>query len=105
MATASTDRWRRRSRTWRRRSPRSPAGMASSRTLTGRRIQHRVKAFLNDSATMTLFIGYQEQGRRGYAIQQGATEAPIDGQKDRVNCKVRTISGFSAQADGHEVGE
>ena len=52
---------------------------------------------------MLLFIGYQGQGSLGYAIQHGATEARIDGQVYPVRCNVRSISGFSAHADEHEL--
>ncbi|TME33026.1 MAG: MBL fold metallo-hydrolase [Chloroflexi bacterium] len=77
--------------------------VASSGMLTGGRILHHLKDFLPDPASMLLFIGYQGQGSLGYAIQHGAKEARIDGQKFPVNCKVRSISGFSAHADEHEL--
>jgi len=77
--------------------------IASSGMLTGGRILHHLKDFLPDPASMLLFIGYQGQGSLGYAIQHGATEARIDGQLYPVRCKVRSISGFSAHADEHEL--
>ena len=77
--------------------------VASSGMLTGGRILHHLKDFLPDPASMLLFIGYQGQGSLGYAIQHGATEARIDGQVYPVRCKVRSISGFSAHADEHEL--
>ena len=77
--------------------------VASSGMLTGGRILHHLKDFLPDPASMLLFIGYQGQGSLGYAIQHGAKEARIDGQMYPVRCKVRSISGFSAHADEHEL--
>jgi metallo-beta-lactamase family protein len=83
--------------------PRPLMIVASSGMLTGGRILHHLKDFLPDPASMLLFIGYQGQGSLGYAIQHGAKEARIDGQTYQVLCKVRSISGFSAHADEHEL--
>jgi len=83
--------------------PRPFMVVASSGMLTGGRILHHLKDFLPDPASMLLFIGYQGQGSLGYAIQHGAKEARIDGQMYPVRCKVRSISGFSAHADEHEL--
>jgi len=83
--------------------PRPFMVVASSGMLTGGRILHHLKDFLPDPASMLLFIGYQGQGSLGFAIQHGAKEARIDGQTYPVRCKVRSISGFSAHADEHEL--
>jgi metallo-beta-lactamase family protein len=83
--------------------PRPLIIVASSGMLTGGRIIHHLKDFLPDSACTLLFIGYQGQGTLGYAIQHGAKEARIDGQSYPVRCRVRSISGFSAHADEHEL--
>ncbi len=83
--------------------PRPIMVVASSGMLTGGRILHHLKDFLPDPACTLLFIGYQGQGTLGYAIQHGAKEAHIDGQKFPIRCRVRSISGFSAHADEHEL--
>ena len=83
--------------------PRPFMVVASSGMLTGGRILHHLKDFVPDPASMLLFIGYQGQGSLGFAIQHGAKEARIDGQTYPVRCKVRSISGFSAHADEHEL--
>jgi metallo-beta-lactamase family protein len=83
--------------------PRPIMVVASSGMLTGGRILHHLKDFLPDPACTLLFIGYQGQGTLGYAIQHGAKEARIDGQKFPIRCRVRSISGFSAHADEHEL--
>ncbi len=85
--------------------PRPIMVVASSGMLTGGRILHHLKDFLPDPACTLLFIGYQGQGTLGYAIQHGAKEAHIDGQKFPVRCRVRSISGFSAHADEHELDD
>jgi metallo-beta-lactamase family protein len=83
--------------------PRPLMVVASSGMLTGGRILHHLKDFLPDPACTLLFIGYQGQGTLGYAIQHGAQEARIDGQAFPVRCRIRSISGFSAHADEHEL--
>jgi metallo-beta-lactamase family protein len=77
--------------------------VASSGMLTGGRIMHHLKDFLPDPKSTILFIGYQGEGTLGRHIQNGATSARIDGQEIPVRCRVRSISGFSAHADQHEL--
>lgn len=77
--------------------------VAASGMLTGGRIMHHLKDFLPDPACTLLFIGYQGEGTLGRAIQGGAKTARIDGQEVDVRCRVRSISGFSAHADEHEL--
>jgi metallo-beta-lactamase family protein len=77
--------------------------VASSGMLTGGRIMHHLKDFLPDPACTLLFIGYQGEGTLGRHIADGGKTARIDGQEIPVRCRVRTISGFSAHADQHEL--
>ena len=77
--------------------------VASSGMLTGGRIMHHLKDFLPDPKCTLLFIGYQGEGTLGRHIADGATSARIDGEEVPVNCRVRSISGFSAHADQHEL--
>jgi metallo-beta-lactamase family protein len=77
--------------------------VASSGMLTGGRIMHHLKDFLPDPKCTLLFIGYQGEGTLGRHIQDGAKSARIDGQEIDVRCRVRSISGFSAHADEHEL--
>ncbi|HSK94319.1 MAG TPA: MBL fold metallo-hydrolase [Candidatus Angelobacter sp.] len=77
--------------------------VASSGMLTGGRIMHHLKDFLPDPASTILFIGYQGEGTLGRHIQNGAKSARIDGQEIPIRCRVRSISGFSAHADQHEL--
>jgi metallo-beta-lactamase family protein len=79
--------------------------VASSGMLTGGRIMHHLKDFLPDPKSTLLFIGYQGEGTLGRHIADGATSARIDGEEVPVNCRVRTISGYSAHADQHELEE
>ncbi|MCC6618932.1 MAG: MBL fold metallo-hydrolase [Chloroflexi bacterium] len=77
--------------------------VASSGMLTGGRIMHHLKDFLPDPNCTLLFIGYQGEGTLGRHIQNGAKTARIDGTEVNVRCRVRSISGFSAHADEHEL--
>jgi metallo-beta-lactamase family protein len=77
--------------------------VASSGMLTGGRIMHHLKDFLPDPTCTILFIGYQGEGTLGRHIQNGGTSARIDGKEIPVRCRVRSISGFSAHADQHEL--
>jgi metallo-beta-lactamase family protein len=86
-----------------RRAPRPLILVASSGMLTGGRIMHHLKDFLPDPACTLLFIGYQGEGTLGRHLQDGGQTARIDGQEYAVRCRVRSISGFSAHADQHEL--
>ena len=77
--------------------------VASSGMLTGGRIIHHLKDFLPDPACTLLFIGYQGEGTLGRHLQEGGKTARLDGQEYEVRCRVRSISGFSAHADEHEL--
>jgi metallo-beta-lactamase family protein len=83
--------------------PRPLMVVASSGMLTGGRIMHHLKDFLPDPACTILFIGYQGEGTLGRHIQSGGKVARIDGDEYPIRCRVRSISGFSAHADEHEL--
>ena len=84
-------------------SPRPFILVAASGMLTGGRILHHLKDLLPDPRATLLFIGYQAEGTLGRHLQDGGTEARIDGAKWPVRCRVRSISGFSAHADQVEL--
>jgi metallo-beta-lactamase family protein len=77
--------------------------VASSGMLTGGRILHHLKDYLPDTASTLLFIGYQGEGTLGRHLQSGGQAARIDDAEYEVRCRVRSISGFSAHADRHEL--
>jgi len=86
-----------------RHQPRPIMVVASSGMLTGGRIVHHLKDFLPDPSCTLLFIGYQGEGTLGRHIQEGGKTARLDGKEYEVRCRVRSISGFSAHADEHEL--
>jgi metallo-beta-lactamase family protein len=85
--------------------PRPLMLVASSGMLTGGRIMHHLKDFLPDPACTLLFIGYQGEGTLGRHLQGGGKTARIDGAEYPVRCRIRSISGFSAHADEHELDD
>jgi len=84
-------------------SPRPFILVAASGMLTGGRILHHLKDLLPDPRATLLFIGYQAEGTLGRHLQDGGTEARIDGAMWPVHCRVRSITGFSAHADQAEL--
>jgi metallo-beta-lactamase family protein len=84
-------------------SPRPMMIVAASGMLTGGRIVHHLRDLIDDPAAMLLFVGYQGVGTLGAHLQAGAKQVVLDGAPRDVRCEVRSISGFSAHADDHEL--
>jgi metallo-beta-lactamase family protein len=84
-------------------APRPYMIVASNGMLTGGRVVGHLRNLIDDPAATLLFVGYQGQGTLGAHLQAGAKEVRIDGQQRQVRCNVRSISGFSAHADEHEL--
>jgi metallo-beta-lactamase family protein len=73
--------------------------IAGSGMLTGGRVLHHLKHRLQDERTTVLLPGFQAEGTRGRALQQGASELRIHGQLVPVRARVVTLDGLSAHAD------
>ncbi len=73
--------------------------IAGSGMSQGGRILHHEMRYLSDPKSMILFIGYQARGSLGRRIMDGEKSVNIFGEEVAVNCKVKTISGYSAHAD------
>jgi metallo-beta-lactamase family protein len=77
--------------------------LTSSGMATGGRVLHHLRQRLPDPKTTVLFVGYQAEGTRGRALQQGAKDIKMFGQLVPVRAKIKTIDGFSAHADQSEI--
>ena len=84
-------------------APRPMMIVSASGMLTGGRVVHHLRDLIDDPAALLLFVGYQGEGTLGAHLQAGATTVMLDGVSRRVRCQVRSISGFSAHADGDEL--
>jgi metallo-beta-lactamase family protein len=73
--------------------------IAGSGMLTGGRVLHHLKHRLHDERTTVLLPGFQAEGTRGRALQQGASELRIHGRLVPVRARVVTLDGLSAHAD------
>ena len=87
------------------RAPRPYMIVASNGMLTGGRVVGHLRNLIDDPNATILFVGYQGEGTLGAHLQAGAREVKLDGQVREVHCQVRSISGFSAHADEHELLE
>jgi Cft2 family RNA processing exonuclease len=84
-------------------APRPYMIVASNGMLTGGRVVGHLRNLIDDPNATILFVGYQGEGTLGAHLQAGATVVKLDGQERDVRCKTRSISGFSAHADEHEL--
>lgn len=73
--------------------------IAGSGMSEGGRIIFHEKEYLPNEKNAILFVGYQAEGTRGRAIQDGAKSVTIRDEEVPVRCEVRSISGYSAHAD------
>lgn len=76
----------------------SASGMA-----TGGRILHHLSLRLPDTRTTVLLVGFQAEGTRGRALQEGARHVRIHGHDVQVRAHVETLDGLSAHADQAEI--
>lgn len=73
--------------------------IAGSGMSNGGRIVHHELRYLPDPKSTLLFIGYQSEGTLGRRIMDGAKVVTIFGEDVPVNCRVKSIGGYSAHAD------
>jgi metallo-beta-lactamase family protein len=73
--------------------------IAGSGMSNGGRILHHESRYLSDPNSLILFIGYQARGTLGRQILDGEKTVKIFGEEVVVNCKVKSVPGYSAHAD------
>lgn len=79
--------------------------IAGSGMSQGGRILHHEMRYLSDPKSAILFIGYQAKDSLGRQILEGEKNVRIFGEDIAVNCRIKTISGYSAHADQKKLME
>lgn len=77
--------------------------ISASGMVTGGRVLHHLNLRLPDTRTTVLLVGFQAQGTRGRALQDGKRELRMFGREVSVRAKVETLDGLSAHADQGEI--
>lgn len=77
--------------------------LAGSGMITGGRIIHYLNRYLGEQRNTILLVGFQAQGTRGRALEEGAAELKFFGRFHPVRAEVRKITSLSAHADQSEI--
>ncbi|SHK06324.1 metallo-beta-lactamase family protein [Roseomonas rosea] len=78
--------------------------LAGSGMCEAGRIRQHLKARLWDPRTVVALVGFQAAGTLGRLLQDGARRVRIQGETIQVAATIRSIQGYSAHADGPELG-
>lgn len=77
--------------------------IAGSGMMTGGRILHHARRYLQNENSMLLITGYQAAGSLGRRLIDGATSVRLFGEEIPVRAEIRKINGFSAHADAPQL--
>jgi len=77
--------------------------ISASGMVTGGRVLHHLAQRLPDAKNAVLLAGFQAEGTRGRALQEGAKLLHLFGQTVPVNAEVITLGQFSAHAGKSEL--
>lgn len=77
--------------------------ISASGMVTGGRVLHHLAQRLPDARNAVLLAGFQAEGTRGRALQEGAKVLHLFGQAVPVNSEVVTLGQFSAHAGKSEL--
>ncbi len=77
--------------------------IAGSGMATGGRILHHLHRRLPDERNTVLLCGFQAEGTRGRALQEGAQTVRLHGEDVVVRARVESLDGFSAHADRQDL--
>jgi metallo-beta-lactamase family protein len=78
--------------------------LAGSGMCEAGRIRGHLKARLGQAGTVVALVGYQATGTLGRLLQDGARRVRIQGDTYGVAARIARIEGYSAHADGPELG-
>lgn len=77
--------------------------ISASGMVTGGRVMHHLIQRLPDPRNAVILAGFQAQGTRGRALQEGAKTIRIFGQEIPVNAEIVELGQFSAHAGKNEL--
>jgi metallo-beta-lactamase family protein len=77
--------------------------VSASGMVTGGRVMHHLAQRLPDSRNAVILAGFQAQGTRGRALQEGAKTLRLYGQEVPVNAEIVELGQFSAHAGKSEL--
>jgi metallo-beta-lactamase family protein len=77
--------------------------IAASGMLNGGRVLEYLRSYIGDRRNTVLLVGFQAEGTRGRALQNGIHEIKIFGKYYQVKLGVKELSTLSAHADQHEM--
>lgn len=77
--------------------------VSASGMITGGRVLHHLAQRLPDARNAVLLAGFQAEGTRGRALQEGAKALHLFGQVVPVNAEIITMGQFSAHAGKSEL--
>ncbi len=77
--------------------------ISASGMMTGGRILHHLMRRLPSPKNSIVFVGYQAEGTRGRALQNGNDKVKIHGEQVKSAAAIESISDFSAHADYNEI--
>src|SRR5262249_11971743 len=77
--------------------------ISASGMVTGGRVLHHLAQRLPDSKNAVILAGFQAEGTRGRALQEGAKVLHLFGESVVVNAEIITLGQFSAHAGKSEL--
>jgi metallo-beta-lactamase family protein len=77
--------------------------VSASGMVTGGRVMHHLAQRLPDARNAVILAGFQAQGTRGRALQEGARTLRLYGQEVPVNAEIVELGQFSAHAGKSEL--
>ncbi|HXN53192.1 MAG TPA: MBL fold metallo-hydrolase [Candidatus Acidoferrum sp.] len=77
--------------------------VSASGMVTGGRVMHHLAQRLPDARNAVILAGFQAQGTRGRALQEGAKTLHLFGQEVPVNAEIVELGQFSAHAGKNEL--